>query len=512
MFDLYRTTGLLLVLLSLTWIANSLRVRFRPGIRKIPGPRLAAYTRWWNVKNAASGDAHQSFRRLHEKYGKVVRVGPNHVAISDPAMIPVIYGTNNKFLKTRFYDLFVTPYEGNMMHSMFSTTEVSQHRTLRRSVANTFSLSSMKQFEPQVNECTDKFVSVLQEYAESNQVFDLGKWLQWYAFDVIGAITFNKTFGFMEERKDVQDIIAGIEIGLWYGCICGQVPEFHPWLLGNEPVMKVLSRNIAAIEAADPVAKVVKMVEAAMMEYDMQDTGASERTDFLALFRQERMKSPERMPRHELMNHLMNNLLAGSDTTGISLRAIFYYLIMNPRSFEKLVDEILLADREGRASKNITLAEATQMLYLQACIKEAMRLHPGVGFPLERHVPDEGLNIGDVFLPKGTVVGMNAWVIHHDKDVFGADADDFRPERWLEATKEEHMLMEKCFLSFGAGTRTCVGKNISMMEMSMMVPQLLRDFDLSWASDQPTWQINTFWFAKQSGVLVRIHPRAKRDM
>lgn len=48
-----------------------------------------------------------------------------------------------------------------------------------------------------------------------------------------------------------------------------------------------------------------------------------------------------------------------------------------------------------------------------------------------------------------------------------------------------------------------------MMEMSKMVPQLLRDFDFSWASEQETWDINTFWFAKQSNVFVRIHPRAK---
>jgi hypothetical protein len=52
---------------------------------------------------------------------------------------------------------------------------------------------------------------------------------------------------------------------------------------------------------------------------------------------------------------------AGSDTTGISLRAVFYFLIMNPRSYEKLVNEILLADHGGKAS---TLAESSQILYL----------------------------------------------------------------------------------------------------------------------------------------------------
>jgi len=119
----------------------------------------------------------------------------------------------------------------------------------------------MKLFEPQVNDCTNKFASILQEYAESSQVFDLGTWLQWYAFDVIGAITFNRTFGFMEERKDIQDIIASIEGVLWYGSICGQVPEFHPWLLGNGPLMKVLSDNIAAVSVVNPVPKVIRVCD-----------------------------------------------------------------------------------------------------------------------------------------------------------------------------------------------------------------------------------------------------------
>jgi hypothetical protein len=147
------------------------------------------------------------------------------------------------------------------MHSMFSTPNIIQHRALKKGVANKYSLSSIKEFEPQVNDCTNKFASILHEYADSNQIFDLGTWLQWYAFDVIGTITFTRTFGFMEERKDIQDIVAGIEGGLWYGSICGQVPEFHPWLLGNEPVMRVLSDYIDAVGAANPVPKVVKVCD-----------------------------------------------------------------------------------------------------------------------------------------------------------------------------------------------------------------------------------------------------------
>jgi len=62
---------------------------------------------------------------------------------------------------------------------------------------------------------------------------------------------------------------------------------------------------------------------------------------------------------------------------------------------------------------------------------------------------------------------------------------------------------------FGAGTRTCIGKNISIMEMGKLVPQVIRDFDLEWASEEPSWKVHTYWFSKQSGFLVRMKPRKR---
>lgn len=87
------------VAIILVYVVNKLRLRFRSGLRHLPGPRFAAYSRLWNIRTAASGDSHRNFQALHQKYGKVVRVGPNHVSISDPAAIPIVFGTNNKFLK-----------------------------------------------------------------------------------------------------------------------------------------------------------------------------------------------------------------------------------------------------------------------------------------------------------------------------------------------------------------------------------------------------------------------------
>lgn len=79
-------------------------------------------------------------------------------------------------------------------------------------------------------------------------------------------------------------------------------------------------------------------------------------------------------------------------------------------------------------------------------IKETLRIHPGTPLPLERVVPPEGANLCGTFVPGGTTVGVSAWVVRRDKRVYGADANKFRPERWLEADADQLRLMERTFL------------------------------------------------------------------
>ena len=83
-------------------------------------------------------------------------------------------------------------------------------------------------------------------------------------------------------------------------------------------------------------------------------------------------------------------------------------------------------------------------------MKEAMRIHPGVGFPLERLVPENGASLLGYDLAAGTNVSMTAPVVHYDKDVFGPDADKFRPERWLESDAEHIRVMDRSLLTVNA--------------------------------------------------------------
>lgn len=80
-------------------------------------------------------------------------------------------------------------------------------------------------------------------------------------------------------------------------------------------------------------------------------------------------------------------------------------------------------------------------------MREAMRLHPAVSMSLERVVPAGGTTICDVTLPAGTVVGVNPAVVHYDTDIYGPDAANFRPERWLESSEEQLKAMNRSFLA-----------------------------------------------------------------
>ena len=127
---------------------------------------------------------------------------------------------------------------------------------------------------------------------------------------------------------------------------------------------------------------------------------------------------------------LINQGLA-QRSAAILLRSIFYNLVSHPKSMRCLLEEIDEAARNGRLSQFVTWKESRALPYLDACIKEAARLHPPFGLPFERVVPSEGATICGRRFAAGTVVAIPAWVAHRDVDTFGEDCDKWRPERWL---------------------------------------------------------------------------------
>ncbi len=176
----------------------------------------------------------------------------------------------------------------------------------------------------------------------------------------------------------------------------------------------------------------------------------------------------------------------------------------NPEKLAKCREEI--DQHRATLSSPVRYTESTaQLPYTAASIKEAMRLFPSVGLSMQRHSPATGIELSGYFIPPGWHVGCNPCIVQYDPKVFGEDAEEYRPERWLEL-EEKSKEMEKAFLAFGAGTRTCIGKNISLTEIHTLVPEILRHFDISMAHDRP-WKTEDLWFHKQSDIIVNIKRR-----
>lgn len=89
-------------------------------------------------------------------------------------------------------------------------------------------------------------------------------------------------------------------------------------------------------------------------------------------------------------------------------------------------------------------------------------------------MPPEGLSVlGQTFLP-GTVISVPAYTLHHSQDIWGADAEDFRPERWEDASEQ----MMKAFIPFSTGPRACIGRNLAKTELLNFIATVFWRYDV----------------------------------
>jgi cytochrome P450 len=209
-------------------------------------------------------------------------------------------------------------------------------------------------------------------------------------------------------------------------------------------------------------------------------------------------QNPEYFTHNDVLIGALTGIVAGADTTEITLGSVFHYLQEHPKCMEKLRAEVDVA-----TSDPVTYNEAKQMPYLNAVIKEAQRMHSPVGTPLWRTVPKPGFTLAGRFLPEGTTVGVNAWVSQHSS-VFAPDPDTFRPERWLDADAKTLAKMNRAQIAFGIGPRNCQGELIAMMQMSKTIPQLLRAFDFDISGK---WETHNNWFVGYKGLTGKLTVR-----
>ncbi|KAM0695713.1 hypothetical protein Q7P36_004195 [Cladosporium allicinum] len=445
-------------------------------IQDVPGPFFAKFTNLWYLYECRLCRRYMTVHNAHAKYGKLVRVQPNQVSIADPDAIPIVYGHGTGFLKADYYDAFVSIQRG-----LFNTRDRAEHTRKRKTISHTFSTKSIGQFEQYMHHNLEMLATQWDKLSKQAgggfYRMDSLNWFNYVAFDIIGDLAFGAPFGMLESGKDIAEVRAhpdapptyapAIEVLNRRGEVSNAIGCI-PWI---KPYAKYLmdpffTKGVEAVQnlAGIAIARVNARLEAA-------ERGEINRVDLLARLMEGKDENGEKLGRAELTAEALTQLIAGSDTTSNTSCALLFHMLMHPECVKKLQAEL----DQALPSDNVPTHEQVKNLpYLDMCIQETLRIHSTSSQGLPRVVPPgPGVEIAGHHFPQGTVLSVPAYTMHHSKEIWGKDADEFRPERWEKVTERQR----SAFIPFSYGPRSCVGRNVAEMELSLIVSTVFRRYE-----------------------------------
>lgn len=445
-------------------------------IRGIPGPFPAQFTNLWLMLQCRRGRRFLAVDAAHKKYGKLVRIQPDHVSVADDQAINAIYGHGNGFLKAEYYDAFVSIKRG-----LFNTRDRAEHSRKRKTVSHTFSARSIGQFEQYMHHNLELFETRWSQISDGvNGAYaklDALHWFNYLAFDIIGDLAFGAPFGMLEKGEDAAEMrtapdapviyVSAVEVLNRRGEVSGTLgcfPALRPyakWL--PDPFFR---NGLQAVQnlAGIAIARVKDRLD--------HPDRARNRVDLLARLMEGKDAEGKSLGREELTAEALTQLIAGSDTTSNTSCALLFHVLKTPHVIIKLQEEL----DEALPIQGVPSYEQVKDLkYVDAVIRETMRIHSTSSLGLPRLVTGDGITLQNHFFPAGTTLSVPAYTIHHSKEIWGADADDFVPERWEKGRLTERQ--KEAFIPFSYGPRACVGRNVAEMEMALIVSTVFRNFE-----------------------------------
>ncbi|KAI1772199.1 cytochrome P450 [Hypoxylon cercidicola] len=480
------------------WIVSD----YTSPLRQYPGPFLAKWTNLWRFFLVRTGSYHLHIRKLHQQYGPILRIGPNHLDLDFPELAKTLYGTDVNWRKTEFYLNNSVVINHKIIYTLFSELDPSKHVNIKRPIAKFFSQGNVLAKEVLVDAVIQDMCKQLEDRFD-NKSCDLGEWIAFCAWDILGNLAFSQNLGYLEKGTDHDGSIAASDKSMDYFAATGQIPWMDHFLDKN-PVVRIGPPNLGNITRI--------ATEHMIKRLQSKDTvDATAMPDYLQHFVDIKNAQPDTVTEVDVIIYLLTTLIAGADTTAITMRAIFYYALRTPGVYRKMEEEVLSA----KLGEPAQYSSARALPYLEAAVREGMRMHPGVCMLLERYVPDSGLTLPDGhYVPAGTAVGLNPYVVGRNKDVYGDDVDTFRPERWLknegesdDSYRERIRLYNAADLTFGGGSRVCLGRYIAQMEVYKVVATLISRFEIELVDPKQEWEVVGSWFPRQKGLQCNIIKR-----
>ncbi|KAF8265715.1 high nitrogen upregulated cytochrome P450 monooxygenase 2 [Lactarius quietus] len=439
---------------------------FHP-LAKYPGPTLAKISKLWVAYICTKGNLHRYLKSLHDRYGDVVRVGPNELSIRDSSLIHPILGQGGLPKGPRWEGRPGPP-------SLISQRDPILHMEQRKPWSRAFSSVAMKEYEVIVAKRARQLVGCLENMIErtdekENAMVDMTLWLKYFSTDLMGDMAFGGGFELMKASRDIDGFWTLMESSLCISSVIVHVPWIIPLLIA------VIPRKKSSLMSAGQFCR-ERTLERLRM-------GAN-RKDLFYYLSGEELPESERPPQVQVVQNGQLAIVAGSDTTSSVLTAALYYLLRNPVAYERLQAEVDGAFPSGEEPLDVT--KLGQMEWLNGCINEALRLQPPVPSGSQRFVcKGKGTKVlGNLVIPEETQLVLHTYSIHRDPRNFHTP-EAFLPERWLSTGSPAGEHNTAAFFPFSYGPANCAGKNLALLEMRMLLCWVLRRFRFSEAPGDP---------------------------
>lgn len=350
---------------------------------------MSAFTRLPHLIAIRNGKLPQYVSRLHEEYGDVVRISPDELSFLDMHAWRDIYGHGSKEGKGSAPPKFWNRYNKsvNGTPSLASMESPTEHARIRKIFTPAFSDRALVQQATLFLKYTDKLVDILRSGGEDGAIFDLVRLYNFTTFDVMGDLTFGEPLHMLDNGEYdpwvpviFKNVKEGVKLSLIYNYYPLVAKFFRTFL--HKKLAKMAHEHFSY-----STERVTKRLEKGRV---------SEGVDLWDLLLKQEDKGNTVLSRKDMDSNASLFMVAGTETTATLLSGLTYLLLKHPESMKKLVHEVRGAIK---SSDSITMEAIAALPYLNACIKEALRIYPPLPVGMPHKTPADGSTICGHYVP-----------------------------------------------------------------------------------------------------------------
>ncbi|KAG9249372.1 cytochrome P450 [Emericellopsis atlantica] len=385
------TWSSLAVGLTATLITTIVRRRYLSAISNIPGPFWASLTRLWHVWIILEGRQNERLVALHKRYGPFVRIAPNEISVCHRDASTLLLRAN--LHKGDWYHVTAVP--DFRFRNPMSTTDPRKKKALSKHFAPGYAPSKVRGWESDINGNIECLLSWIDAYAEDEKPMHLDKFITYTTFDNIGSVFFSEPFGFIKAGRDVGGTLRNNVALSKFAAAAGffLVP------------LRILVNPLTSWMLLLPMGRLYRTTSVALRKR-MSSPNAGK--DMLSHWLRASEVSGTLSAR-EIEAQANVNVGAGAEPVSTAIQSVVYHMIRHPKAWSTARDEIDAARAQGRCQHRVVSSHDAQSLpYVQACVKESLRLFSPTTMGLPRKVPKGGITIAGRHFAEGTTLSVSS--------------------------------------------------------------------------------------------------------